>query len=49
MTVETKAQQDYPPGQDADGRSYEAPALAVLGTVGQLASANELSIPPDFT
>lgn len=47
MTVENKAPQDSAPARDEDDRSYETPALTVLGTVGQLASANELSQTPD--
>lgn len=47
MTVESKAPQDSTSVKDVDDRSYEAPTLTILGTVGQLASANELSQTPD--
>jgi hypothetical protein len=43
MEEKIKAEQDQS-AQDKDDRSYEAPELSTLGTVGELTSANEGSL-----
>jgi hypothetical protein len=45
MTDKTKTEQEVSPAQEADERSYEAPEVSTIGTVGELTSANESSGP----
>lgn len=45
MADETKTKRETAPVEDADDRSYEAPAISTLGTTGELTSANETSGP----
>jgi hypothetical protein len=44
MTEEKKVERELELAQDADDRSYEAPKVSSIGTVGELTSANESSV-----
>lgn len=43
MVDKTKIEQEQAPAQDSDDRSYEAPEVSTVGSVGELTSANEAS------
>lgn len=44
MTDEKKIERESELAQDTDDRSYEAPEVSTIGTVGELTSANEPSV-----
>ncbi|MHB8059691.1 MAG: hypothetical protein ACYDHO_02515 [Gaiellaceae bacterium] len=45
MIDEKKTARESELAQEADDRSYEAPEVSTIGSVGELTSANESSIP----